>query len=588
VEAALPCVRDRDNLARPMADRGANPMTRFDRWVMALSLLVAVEFTVLCLNGWTEVLDALLPTVYGPVPAVLLRHYLALYAALAASFSLALVTLAAAPALERALSRPRVWAASVTAASVIAATLCFLFGNHHLGGYDHSVLVDAAWRVAQGQHPYSDFICTLPPGFFLPAGAVFRAFGPSWDSLLVLHALVTGAVLAGSTLLLARLGLPRWLALLLGFAMPMISAVQSGHWWHNVQSQQAGVVYALAALLLMRRPDRAPRLVLYAVALASLLSMKPNLAGPLVLAGAALTLWTRSWRAVALAHVSAAALLLAALRLSGVDAVELISSYRSVAGRAWPQVGFPPESLWWWHCAFVALSLASAAACARSSWRPGARREVLLLLGALAAGVSAMATNWDTRFNDYPLVMLAVTLLAVKVEAPESRRRWRALATTLLWVCVTVGAVLGYTRHRTRHVGYNTFFEWNYQPGFVPHPFFAHMRSGPRLHRVVRSVDRLLATEPGSVFFGPRMEFLYAVFRRPSPRHLAIWWHPGTSFATRDTALVADRWRRSRFDVLIFLRDDYARMPGVVIDLIRSGYARDQSDPDLTVWRLRR
>lgn len=104
---------------------------------------------------------------------------------------------------------------------------------------------------------------------------------------------------------------------------------------------------------------------------------------------------------------------------------------------------------------------------------------------------------------------------------------------------------------------------------------------------MVRSVDRLLAAEQGAVFFGPRLEFMYAMFERPSPRGLPIWWHPGTSFALADTALVADRWSRARFDLLVFLRDDYARMPAEVIDRIRRDYVRDQTDPELTLWRRR-
>jgi len=269
-------------------------MTRFDRWVTALSLLVAAEFVLCWRNDWTEVLDALLPQVYGPLSTILLRQYLALFAALAAGVALALPTLAAAGALQRSLARPLAWRSAVAAASVGLGALCVTFGNRHFGGYDLSVLVDVAWRYARGQRPYSDFICTLPPAFFVPPGLVFRVFGPSWDSLVALHALLTAAVTALTCALLERLAVPRWLALLLGVATQVISPALTAHWWHSVQAQQAGLVYVLAALLLVRAPHRPGRLALYAASLAALLATKMNLVAVLVAVVAPAALCTPS------------------------------------------------------------------------------------------------------------------------------------------------------------------------------------------------------------------------------------------------------------------------------------------------------
>ncbi len=563
-------------------------MTRFDRWVTVLSLLVAAEFVVCWRYDWTEVLDALLPSVYGPLSTILLRQYLALFAALAAGVGLALPTLAAADALQRLLARPLTWRSAVVVVSVGLGTLCVTFGNRHFGGYDLSVLVDVAWRYARGQRPYSDFICTLPPAFFVPPGLVFRVFGPSWDSLLALHALLTAAVTAVTCVLLDRLGVPRWLALLLSVATQVISPALTAHWWHSVQAQQAGLVYVLATLLLARAPHRPGRLALYAASLAALLATKVNLVAVLLLVVAPVALWTPSWRRVLLVHAAAITLLASALVAAGVSPVGMLAAYRAIAGRSLPRFGFPPESLLGWHYAFVALATALASWSAVVCWRRGEHRTVLICLGGVASALYAMATNWDTRFNDYPLALFSVTFLAwTATNGEEGQRRRLIPSIALLWVCITVGLVLGHARHRNRHVGYATFFEWNYQAGTIDHPFFAHLRAGPRLHRVVRSADRLLAAEQGTVFFGPRLEFMYAMFERPSPRGLPIWWHAGTSFPLADTALVADRWSRARFDLLVFLRDDDSRMPAEVIDRIRRDHVRDQGDPELTVWRRR-
>jgi len=48
-------------------------------------------------------------------------------------------------------------------------------GMVQFGGFDHSVLVDVAWRLVQGQKPHVDFPCTLPVGFIIGANTLFRS-----------------------------------------------------------------------------------------------------------------------------------------------------------------------------------------------------------------------------------------------------------------------------------------------------------------------------------------------------------------------------------------------------------------------------
>src|SRR5579875_3771538 len=66
--------------------------------------------------------------------------------------------------------------------TVTCGGLCWFivhFGNRQFGGYDYSVLIDTGWRLANGQHPYTDFICTLPPAFMLGAKYAFALWSPS-------------------------------------------------------------------------------------------------------------------------------------------------------------------------------------------------------------------------------------------------------------------------------------------------------------------------------------------------------------------------------------------------------------------------
>ena len=50
-------------------------------------------------------------------------------------------------------------------------------GHRQLGGFDHSALVDTAWRMFLGQKPYEDFYLTTPISFYVGAGWAFHIWG---------------------------------------------------------------------------------------------------------------------------------------------------------------------------------------------------------------------------------------------------------------------------------------------------------------------------------------------------------------------------------------------------------------------------
>ena len=110
---------------------------------------------------------------------------------------------------------------------------------------------------------------------------------------------------------------------------------------------------------------------------------------------------------------------------------------------------------------------------------------------------------------------------------------------------------------------------------------------------------KLATTEnPGPDFFGPRLDFNYAALGLPSPAHSPAWWEPGTAFAVSDQAHLIQGWQEHQFQTLIFLNSvyaygtnadkaDYYMYPKEFIDVIKSGYVRDNSYPFLTVYHRR-
>jgi hypothetical protein len=84
-------------------------------------------------------------------------------------------------------------------------------GMVQFGGFDHSVLVDVAWRLVQGQKPHVDFPCTLPVGFIIGAKYAFQLFGVSCRALILFTALFSVLTFIYPVWLLRRLfGNPAW------------------------------------------------------------------------------------------------------------------------------------------------------------------------------------------------------------------------------------------------------------------------------------------------------------------------------------------------------------------------------------------
>jgi hypothetical protein len=102
---------------------------------------------------------------------------------------------------------------------------------------------------------------------------------------------------------------------------------------------------------------------------------------------------------------------------------------------------------------------------------------------------------------------------------------------------------------------------------------------------VLQQVEDALDRYPSNkVFFGPRMEFSYAAFRREPPRGLPIWWHPGSSFAISDMVGVLHALENGDFDLLIFLKDDHTRMPLAALEHKLISYDRVPGFSDLDVY----
>jgi hypothetical protein len=106
------------------------------------------------------------------------------------------------------------------------------------------------------------------------------------------------------------------------------------------------------------------------------------------------------------------------------------------------------------------------------------------------------------------------------------------------------------------------------------------------LQRVLRQTELALERYPAkTVFFGPRMEFGYAVFGRRPLEGLPLLWDPGNMFSPERLPALLLRFQQHDPDVLIFVKNDFTRMGIVGYYIQRSAtYRRDESFSDITVF----
>ena len=63
------------------------------------------------------------------------------------------------------------------------------FGMHQIGGFDHSAMIETAWRLEQGFTPIRDFYCTFPFLFYFGLDLSYKLFGVKWSSIIIINSL---------------------------------------------------------------------------------------------------------------------------------------------------------------------------------------------------------------------------------------------------------------------------------------------------------------------------------------------------------------------------------------------------------------
>lgn len=489
-----------------------------------------------------------------------------------------------------AISRVHAWWLNMSVACGLALSI-WLLGMRQFGGYDHSAMIQAGWLQLSALRPFKDYPLTLPPLFFLGNRYAFLLFGVRWLSFVLLMAAF--AVLSFFFLCrqLRALGFSELSATVLASTVELGTSVVCSYWWYNPITSVIGVMTFLSALVCMVSEDKWVSWILLALSFTFLLLSKPNawpvgLCVLLVGIGRPISLQLRVLVAILLGSAVSGLV----CWLHGLNPIAMLRTYAAIAetrGHPLTMTGLvelqPVELTILRRAVAIALLLFVAVLFDHRNELLTYWREYLCCVVAAATALVMAGMNYEIKTSDGMLAMIA---LAVAAFRPWSRRRFEGLGRNAT-VAVTVFFVVlsGYwsvTRLRVRGIG--AFYE-NVPTATIQTGFFVGLHTGPQLAEVLREVGDAIHKYPSdNVFFGPRMEFAYAAFRRQPPRGLPVWWHPGSSFSVDDMAGVLNALDNDNFNVMIFLKGDRTRMPILPLQRKLTSYEQVAGFKELDVF----
>jgi hypothetical protein len=483
----------------------------------------------------------------------------------------------------------------LAACGVVLLAVLTPVGLYQFGGFDHSTVILSGWIVRSGLVPFRDVPCTVAPLFVMGSTAAMSVFGVHWWAFVAVagaFAIVTFIWLVSQ---LMAGGVPAGLAVALALVAELSTMMVGGFWWYNPISSIAVVLVFASSLACLRESRGWWSWASLAGAFGILLLVKPN-AWPVgaCLAVLAITKQSDARVKAVTAGVAGAAGAAAFCFAYGFSPSDVLRAYGEVAatrGTPFSLIVFSEypaiEQIYLLVIIFAMAGVwlvwlgKSVHAC-RSRWRECA------CCGAAGLTSLWMAfTNYELKTSDLAPLLLAVAVLGLQ---PWGRRHFtiaaRRVVAVMMLGCVVASLYWSVTRYRVRGIGEGMFFQY---PASIriSSGFFEGLTTGPRLVAVVEQTEDVLRRHPGTVFFGPRMEFLYAVFNRPPGKGLPLFWHPGSAYPEAAIPAIVQAFSANRFDTLVFLRGDATRMPVSLLREIAQSYVRVTGYDELTVFRLK-
>jgi len=498
--------------------------------------------------------------------------------------------------------------AALLAVCAFISVFLIRMGRWQFGGYDMGILVETGWRQIQGQRPYVDFPTTTPAGFNLGIQYAYRLFGVTWDANLYISAIFACLTFLWMVWLMLRLEMGRLASIAVAFAIECAAMLTLCFWWYNDSVMVLAAVFFLSCLAYANQPRSAKVQLSYVLSLTLLSLMKPNMAGATIVGCVALLfLATDRKIRLVLLTLAATAAAVGMLLINHVSIPAMLSSYLAVArehGSVSTSFGyqrlipFEQHAALFWITVLTVPLLGMMPKITRLVVERRWNRLIFCLFFpmTLIIALYGLATNGEYRDVDCTLLLAAGAYLTFGLHwtGPLLRR----LTISLVFATILGDLYYGAARIRVFRIGPHRFYEWQDNQNRVEVGFLKNMRASTTLLEVEREIHLAVNANSRPYFFGPRIDFNYAVLGLPSPEHSPAWWEPGTAFAASDQARLIEVWREHHFQTLIFLNSnasfgsraddmDYFHYPKEFRNVIDHEYVKDTSYRTITVYHRR-
>ena len=468
-------------------------------------------------------------------------------------------------------------------------------GMYQFGGWDEGAIAHVGAAYAHGLKPYVDYQCSMPPMFMAGVRIASVALGLRWSSFAGFTAIFAVLTLVWLFLILLKTGVPWHWAVVIALTVETGTMLAAPFWWFNSTSSIAVVLLTVSAVACLDSPTILTWISL-AFSLSLVLTSKPNsMLASLSVFVLFLPLSNQRWKAALLAVGSGAAVAAAICLFGEMPPNGVMASYAELAKiRANPLKMAAFQSYDRWSLAFAvllaALSLLTLALIVAGS---RIRRQIwpLLIICALAtlSSLEMVCTNNEMKTSDLMPMLVASALILHSSQFRTGVLSWGArLLRANLSLFLVASLFFGFHHGRLSAIG-GGYFE-PFPTRTVKSGFFTGLEASPSLLRIMRETEIAVSTFPSkNVFFGPRVEFEYAVLDRRPQRNMPLLWDPGLVFSKdRLPEMLADLRSQSP-DLMIFHKNDF---PGIgcdtFFDWANSNYDRIDFFSDVTVFERRR
>lgn len=511
-----------------------------------------------------------------------------------AAISVALIELSRVPSVRLPISRFLSRRFLLILVPVLLFVEVYRLAMFQFGGSDEGMLAHVAVYYANGFKPYIDFPSSVPPFFMAGVRAAVLALGLKWANFALLSAgfCATSSLWAFAVLRYARL--PYQWAIALTLVIELCTLFVAPFWWYNNLSSVAAVLLLVSSFACLQSQDRWFPWVSLSFALALVLTSKPNVMPicsmvVVLFAGLPRSKWIRT----ALAGVAALAIAFLICRFAQTPLTALLAAYdevRKLRGNPISSYGMKQGDtlenlvqigLLSICSVFFVVILVRSLARGRQSWA----RAALCLIAALNSGLMALM-NAEIKVTDLILMIVAAALLVLgTADHDNSMVAAKENLAGLMIVFGTISGFFGMTHLRILAIGEGSFYE-PLPTTTIRGGFFSGLEAAPHLEKVIQETGIALSAYPSrTVFFGPRMEFEYAVFEKKPMSGMPMFWDAGDMFVSTRLPGMISAFKAQDPALLVFLKHDFSGM-SILADFVRNSpqYQRIDGFETLTVF----